>query len=171
MHPLLLAIASERYVPDAPVRTPQELLTSANAILGQGQMSLAKYLLIVAREDEPDLDIHDIAAFLRHWLERVDWTTDLHFQTRTTIDTLDYSGDGLNRGSKVVIAAAGPPRQVAADARSPPDSACRTAFRPRPASPCRASSSSRDRPIAATIPASPRSAHRSGRTTRSAIFP
>jgi 4-hydroxy-3-polyprenylbenzoate decarboxylase len=111
VHPLLLAIASERYVPDAPVRTPQELLTSANAILGQGQMSLAKYLLIVAHEDDPGLDIHDIAAFFRHWLERVDWTSDLHFQTRTTIDTLDYSGHGLNQGSKVVIAAAGPKRR------------------------------------------------------------
>jgi 4-hydroxy-3-polyprenylbenzoate decarboxylase len=40
-------------------------------------------------------------------LERVDWTRDLHFHTRTTIDTLDYSGSGLNSGSKVVIAAAG----------------------------------------------------------------
>ena len=66
--------------------------TSANAILGQGQLSLAKYLLIVAREDDPGLDIHDIPAFFRHLLERVDWRTDLHFQTRTTIDTLDYSG-------------------------------------------------------------------------------
>ena len=71
-------------------------------------MSLAKYLLIVAQEDDPGLDIHDIPAFLRHLLERVDWANDLHFQTRTTIDTLDYSGHGLNQGSKVVIAAAGP---------------------------------------------------------------
>ncbi len=49
--------------------------------------------------------------FLRHVLERVDWATDLHFQTRTTMDTLDYSGHGLNQGSKVVIAAAGPTRR------------------------------------------------------------
>jgi 4-hydroxy-3-polyprenylbenzoate decarboxylase len=111
VHPLLLAIGSERYVPYAPKRKPQELLTVANAILGQGQLSLAKYLLIVAREDNPELDIHDIPAFLRHVLERVDWRTDLHFQTSTTIDTLDYSGTGLNEGSKVVIAAAGPPRR------------------------------------------------------------
>jgi 4-hydroxy-3-polyprenylbenzoate decarboxylase len=111
VHPLLLAIGSERYVPYASVRRPQELLTSANAILGQGQMSLAKYLLIVAREDDPDLDIHKIPSFFRHLLERVDWTTDLHFQTRTTIDTLDYSGHGFNQGSKVVIAAAGPKRR------------------------------------------------------------
>lgn len=107
VHPLLLAIGSERYVPYAAQRRPQELLTQANAILGQGQLSLAKYLFIVAGEDDPQLDIHDISAYLQHLLQRVDWRTDLHFQTRTTIDTLDYSGDGLNSGSKVVIAAAG----------------------------------------------------------------
>ncbi len=112
VHPLLLAIGSERYVPYAPKRKPQELLTCANAILGQGQLSLAKYLFIVAREDNPELDIHDIPAFLRHLLERVDWRSDLHFQTSTTIDTLDYSGTGLNEGSKVVVAAAGPPRRA-----------------------------------------------------------
>lgn len=111
VHPLLLAIASERYVPYAAVRQPQELLTIANAILGQGQLSLAKYLLIAAHEDSPSLHSHDIAAFLGHVLERADWRTCLHFQTATTIDTLDYSGNGLNEGSKVVIAAAGPVRQ------------------------------------------------------------
>jgi 4-hydroxy-3-polyprenylbenzoate decarboxylase len=111
VHPLLLAIGSERYVPYAQLCKPQELLTSAHAILGQGQLSLAKYLLIVAREDDPRLDIHNIAAFFRHLLERIDWRADLHFQTSTTIDTLDYSGSGFNEGSKLVIAAAGPPRR------------------------------------------------------------
>ncbi len=112
VHPLLLAIGSERYAPYAERRRPQELLTSANALLGQGQLSLAKYLFIVAREDDPALDVHDIAAFFRHLLERVDWRTDLHFQTCTTIDTLDYSGSGFNQGSKLVIAAAGPRRRA-----------------------------------------------------------
>jgi 4-hydroxy-3-polyprenylbenzoate decarboxylase len=112
VHPLLLAIGSERYVPYAATRRPQELLTLANAILGQGQLSLAKYLFIVAKEDAPELDIHDIPAFFRHVLERFDPEADLHFQTRTTIDTLDYSaGMGLNAGSKLVIAAAGPKRR------------------------------------------------------------
>ena len=111
VHPLLLAIGSERYVPYAPRRKPQELLTCANAILGQGQLSLAKYLMIVAKEDAPGLDIHDISRFFMHLLERVDWESDVHFQTSTTIDTLDYSGSGLNAGSKVVLAAAGPPRR------------------------------------------------------------
>ncbi|OWK36309.1 UbiD family decarboxylase [Fimbriiglobus ruber] len=112
VHPLLLAIGSERYVPYAETRRPQELLTLASAILGQGQLSLAKYLLIVAREDDPTLDVHDVPAVFRHVLERVDWARDLHFHTRTTIDTLDYSaGEGLNAGSKVVIAVAGPKRR------------------------------------------------------------
>lgn len=111
VHPLLLAIGSERYTPYAERKQPQELLTCANALLGQGQLSLAKYLLMVAKEDHPKLDIHDIPAFLQHLLERVDWRRDLHFHTCTTIDTLDYSGSGLNQGSKVVIAAAGPKRR------------------------------------------------------------
>lgn len=111
VHPLLLAIGSERYTPFAPERKPMELLTIANAILGQGQLSLAKYLWITAKEDAANLDIHNIPAFFSHMLERVDWKRDLHFQTCTTIDTLDYSGSSLNAGSKVVIAAAGPKRR------------------------------------------------------------
>ncbi len=111
VHPLLLAIGSERYTPFNKRERPQELLTCANALLGQGQLSLAKYLLIVAREDDPALDIHDIPAFLQHLLARIDWTNDVHFQTRTTIDTLDYSGHALNAGSKAVLAAVGPPRR------------------------------------------------------------
>jgi len=110
VHPLLLAIGAERYAPYEN-RKPRELLTLANALLGYGPCSLAKYLLIVAGQDNPELDVHDIEDFFGHLLERVDWTKDLHFQTSTTIDTLDYSGAGLNEGSKLVIAAAGAPRR------------------------------------------------------------
>jgi 4-hydroxy-3-polyprenylbenzoate decarboxylase len=107
VHPLLLAIGSERYVPYQPLTQPMELLTQANAILGQGQMSLAKYLLIVADRDNPQLNIEDISRFIQHLLARIDWRRDVHFQTRTTIDTLDYTGSSINGGSKVVLAAAG----------------------------------------------------------------
>ena len=110
VHPLLLAIGSERYLPYRKPDRPQELLTQANAILGQGQMSLAKYLLIINSNDNPSLDLHHIDEFLIHLLERIDWSRDLHFQTRTTIDTLDYSGDGFNQGSKLVMAGSGPKR-------------------------------------------------------------
>ncbi|MDB4971913.1 MAG: 4-hydroxybenzoate decarboxylase subunit [Myxococcaceae bacterium] len=116
VHPLLLAIGSERYVPYRARSEPEELLTQANAILGQGQMSLAKVLLICAHEDAPTLDIHDIAGFFAHVLARADFRRDLHFQTRTTMDTLDYSGSGLNRGSKVVLAAVGQPEHALATA-------------------------------------------------------
>lgn len=109
VHPLLLAVGSERYVPYRAHSEPQELLTQANAILGQGQMSLAKVLIIAAENERAQLDIHDIEGFLKHVLERADFRRDLHFQTRTTIDTLDYSGHGFNQGSKLVVAAAGDP--------------------------------------------------------------
>ena len=115
VHPLLLAVGSERYVPYGE-REPQELLTIANAVLGFGQASLAKYLMIAAGEDDPSLDPNDIAAFFQHLLARIDLRRDLHFHTRTTIDTLDYSGHGLNRGSKLVMAAAGRPCRTLATA-------------------------------------------------------
>ncbi|MEM6329517.1 MAG: UbiD family decarboxylase [Planctomycetota bacterium] len=109
VHPLLLAVGSERYMPWMKEKKPQELLTQACAILGQGQLSLAKYLWIANDGDDPQLDVHDIRGFFLHMLRRADWRRDLHFHTQTTIDTLDYSGDGFNAGSKVVVAAAGPP--------------------------------------------------------------
>ena len=105
VHPLLLAVGSERYTPYNTVKQPQEILTIANHILGTGQMSLAKYLFIC--DDETIVDVNDEKAYFTHFLERVDWKRDLHFQTKTTIDTLDYSGDDLNKGSKLVLAAAG----------------------------------------------------------------
>ncbi|MEO6884240.1 MAG: UbiD family decarboxylase [Bacteroidia bacterium] len=107
VHPLLLAIGSERYTPYIAQRKPQEILTIANHILGFGQMSLAKYLFICAKEDNPKLSSKNIPDYFQHILERVDFTRDLHFHTRTTIDTLDYSGSDLNSGSKLIIAAAG----------------------------------------------------------------
>lgn len=111
VHPLLLAIGNERYVPYEE-RSPKEILTVANAVLGFGQASLAKYLMMTAHQDQPDLDIHDISAYFQHLLARIDFRRDLHFQTRTTIDTLDYSSEGLNEGSKVVFAAAGSPKRT-----------------------------------------------------------
>ncbi len=108
VHPLLLAVGSERYVPYAEERQPQELLTNAMALLGNTQTSLSKYVLIAAREDmRHGASCHDIPGFFKHMLERVDLKRDLHFITRTTIDTLDYSGISLNQGSKLVWAAAG----------------------------------------------------------------
>lgn len=106
VHPLLLAIGSERYTPYLPTKKPAELLTIANHILGTGQLSLAKFLFITADESGL-LSTHNIGAFLQYMLERIHLDRDIHFHTHTTIDTLDYSGEGINSGSKVVIAAYG----------------------------------------------------------------
>lgn len=110
VHPLLLAIGSERYMPFRE-KKPEELLTQANHLLGKGQTSLAKYLLIAERNDDPHLRARDTQAFFQHVLARFDPQRDLHFYTRTTIDTLDYSGTGWNEGSKLVIATCGPARR------------------------------------------------------------
>ncbi len=106
VHPLLLAIGSERYTPFMPAQKPAEILTIANHILGTGQLSLAKFLFITA-DDENKVSTHNIEAYLAYILQRINLTRDLHFHTQTTIDTLDYSGEGLNSGSKVVLAAYG----------------------------------------------------------------
>ena len=106
VHPLLLAIGSERYTPYMPAKQPAELLTIANHVLGTGQLSLAKFLFITA-DDTNQLTTHNVQHYLEYIFERIDLSRDLHFHTNTTIDTLDYSGTGLNSGSKLVLAAYG----------------------------------------------------------------
>ncbi len=108
VHPLLLAIGSERYMPFRE-KKPEEILTIANHLLGKGQTTLTKYLIIADQGDDKQLTTEDIPQFFNHVLQRIDWKRDLHFQTNTTIDTLDYSGDGWNAGSKVVMACCGDP--------------------------------------------------------------
>ena len=109
VHPLLLAIGSERYTPFLENPRPAELLTISNHILGTGQLSLAKWLFIASKQDNEKLSTHNELEFFKHILERIDLKRDLHFHTKTSIDTLDYSGDGLNTGSKLVLAAVGKP--------------------------------------------------------------
>ncbi len=127
VHPLCLALAHERFRPYAKSeeREPLEILKTANAILGFNQASLTKYLFIAAQEDETEghkIDVNNVEGFLRHVLERIDFGRDLHFETSTSIDTLDYTGTRLNHGSKLTLAAAGSKKrelhQNAADLQS-----------------------------------------------------
>jgi len=111
VHPLLLALGRESYLPLDPNRRAAELHTLVHAILGYGQLSLAKYLFLAAEEDEPNLSVYDVAQFLQHVLRRVDWRNDVHFVTKTTADTLDYSDSELHRGSKLFVAVSGKPRR------------------------------------------------------------
>ena len=127
VHPLLLAIGSERYTPYLDNKKPAEILTIANHILGTGQLSLAKFLWITAESITSQKDnatlvsnnsvattvpsVHKVDEFLQYMLCRMDFSNDLHFHTKTTMDTLDYSGDDLNSGSKLVLAAYGNQRR------------------------------------------------------------
>jgi len=115
VHPLLLAIGSERYTPFLENKKPAEILTIANHILGTGQLSLAKFVWITAEakksKGDKEIDVNNIPEFLAYMLSRMDFSNDLHFYTNTTMDTLDYSGDGLNSGSKLVLAAYGDVRR------------------------------------------------------------
>jgi len=114
VHPLLLAIANDRYAPYLE-RKPRELHTIAHAMLGYGQMSLAKYLFVVAHEDNPGLNIRDVGGYFDHLLRRVEWKAGLHFVTNTTMDTLDYTGGAINEGSKLMVAVSGTPRRDLAE--------------------------------------------------------
>jgi len=110
VHPLMLAVAKERYVPWQK-KKPMEILTAANAILGYGQCSLAKYLFITADDPLSRPSTKDVEKFFSHCLKRIDFENDLHFITRTTMDTLDYSGESINSGSKLIAACAGTERR------------------------------------------------------------
>lgn len=111
VHPLLLALGSERYTPYEAARKPRELLTLAMHLLGTTQTALAKYILIASQEDAPGLSCRNVGDFLRHMLERANFSRDLHFITASACDTLDYSGSGLHEGSRLIWASAGPKRR------------------------------------------------------------
>ncbi len=96
---------------DGQMLVPEEIITQANRIVGSGQTSLAKYCIIADGSNDPGLDADDQPAFFQHVLERFDPRRDLHFQTRTTIDTLDYSGSDWNSGSKLIWAVRGNKRR------------------------------------------------------------
>jgi len=80
VHPLLFAIGSERYTPYLKrTQAPGDTHHSQSLFLGKSQLSLAKYLFIAAQEDDPNLNVNDIGGFLKHILQRIDLTRDLHF--------------------------------------------------------------------------------------------
>lgn len=96
-HSLSAAVVRERY--------KRETMTSAFRILGEGQLSLTKFLLLT---DRP-VDLRDFPATLRHILERADFRTDLFVFANLAMDTLDYAGPRINEGSKGVLVGAGDP--------------------------------------------------------------
>jgi 3-polyprenyl-4-hydroxybenzoate decarboxylase len=73
-------------------------MASAFRILGEGQLSLTKFLLVT----DGDVDLRDFRATLVHVLERTNPETDLYVFSNLSMDTLDYTGPTVNEGSKGV---------------------------------------------------------------------
>lgn len=90
-HSLAAAVVRERYA--------REALGSAFRILGEGQLSLTKFLLLT---DTPQ-DLRDFKSLFEHILERVDWAKDFFIFGQTSYDTLDYASGKINHGSKAVL--------------------------------------------------------------------
>ena len=96
-HSLSAAVVKQRYA--------REAMSSAFRILGEGQLSLTKFLLVT---DQP-VDLKDFPATLEHVLERTHTETDLYVLSNLSMDTLDYTGPDVNAGSKGVWLGLGDP--------------------------------------------------------------
>jgi len=96
-HSLAAAVVKDRY--------KREALVSGFRILGEGQLSLTKFLFLV---DRP-MDLRDFPAVLTYVLERADLRSDLYVFSNLSMDTLDYSGPKVNEGSKGIFLGVGPP--------------------------------------------------------------
>jgi len=113
-HSLAAAVVKERY--------RREAMASAFRILGEGQLSLTKFLLVT---DQP-VDLRDFRATLEHVLARTSPETDLYVFSNLSMDTLDYTGPAVNEGSKGVWLGLGHPvrelpREFRPEAPPPPE--------------------------------------------------
>jgi 3-polyprenyl-4-hydroxybenzoate decarboxylase len=109
-HSLAAAVVKQRY--------KREAMSSAFRILGEGQLSLTKFLLVTDRH----VDLRNFKATLEHVLARTNPETDLYVLSNLSMDTLDYTGPVVNEGSKGVWLGLGDPvrelpRQLSAAAR------------------------------------------------------
>lgn len=96
-HSLAAAVVKQRY--------KREAMASAFRILGEGQLSLTKFLLVTDRH----VDVKNFRATLEHLLARTRPETDLYVFSNLSMDTLDYTGPTVNEGSKGVWLGLGEP--------------------------------------------------------------
>jgi UbiD family decarboxylase len=94
-HSLAAAVVKERYA--------REALGAGFRILGEGQLSLTKFLLLT---DKPQ-DLRNFKSLFEHILERVDWASDFFIFDQTSFDTLDYASGKINHGSKAMLVGVG----------------------------------------------------------------
>jgi UbiD family decarboxylase len=106
-HSLAAAVVKQRY--------KREAMASAFRILGEGQLSLTKFLFLT---DRP-VNLKDFRATLEHVLARTDPRTDLYVFSNLSMDTLDYTGPTVNEGSKGVWLGLGDPMRELPRAFSP----------------------------------------------------
>lgn len=90
-HSLAAAVVRERYA--------REALSAGFRILGEGQLALTKFLLLI---DTPQ-DLRDFKSLFEHILARVEWHRDLFIFSQTAFDTLDYASGKINHGSKAIL--------------------------------------------------------------------
>lgn len=90
-HSLAAAVVQDRYA--------REALSAGFRILGEGQLTLTKFLLLT---DTPQ-DLRDFRSLFEHVLARVEWQRDLHIFSQTAFDTLDYASGKVNHGSKAIL--------------------------------------------------------------------
>jgi UbiD family decarboxylase len=98
VHPLAAAVVKERYW--------KEAFMAAQRILGEGQLSLTKFLLVT----DAHLPLKEFRPLLTHILERADFATDLYVFSNVSQDTLDYSSRKMNEGSKAILMGLGDKR-------------------------------------------------------------
>ncbi len=96
-HSLAAAVVRERY--------GREALVSGFRILGEGQLSLTKFLILT---DTPQ-QLSDFPKLFEHVLARVRWETDLFVFSNVSMDTLDYTSGKVNEGSKAIMLGLGEP--------------------------------------------------------------
>jgi UbiD family decarboxylase len=80
-------------------RYPREAFAAGLRILGEGQLSLTKFLILT----DGDIDVENFAALWQHVLARVNWERDLFVFANVSQDTLDYTGPSVNKGSKAML--------------------------------------------------------------------
>ena len=107
-HSLAAAVVRERYT--------KEAMASAFRILGEGQLSLTKFLLVL---DKPQ-DLTNFKAVFEYLLERTHPETDLYVLPNLSMDTLDYSGPKVNHGSKGIWLGLGEPVRKLPRSFNPP---------------------------------------------------
>ncbi|MGD9563906.1 MAG: UbiD family decarboxylase [Pyrinomonadaceae bacterium] len=98
-HSLAAAVVRERYA--------REALSAGFRILGEGQLTLTKFLLLT---DKPQ-DLRNFKDLFEHILARVEWDRDLFIFSQTAFDTLDYASGKINHGSKAILMGVGDARR------------------------------------------------------------